>query len=193
MQVDLGGVGCDKCEVIAVVGVTVLVLIAAAVGSAMSVGPGVRQGSGCRRLVALIWMDSFDVGGHGVSVERVLVVKLGVFDHGVRDGVFVLADELTSMARARLFVGHGSHLFAAVGAFERDVDEMDRSSQQFVVVVVGVRGVFECYAVEEGEEHAGERVRADRGIDASCGEILREERREHGLIDAVSLGKSMLR
>jgi hypothetical protein len=76
---------------------------------------------------------------------------------------------------------------SAVGAFERDFDEMDRRRQHFVVVLLGVRGVLERNTVEEGEEHAGERVRADRGIDASFAEIPREERREHGLIDAVSL------
>jgi hypothetical protein len=170
-----------------VVGITALALIAAAEGLG-DVSPSPRaSGVGRRRLVPLVRMDSLEVGEHDVSVEPVMVVKSGVLDHGVRDGEFVLADELASTARARLFVGHGSHPFSAVGAFERDFDEMDRRRQHFVVVLLGVRGVLEGNTVEEGEEHAGERVRADRGIDASFAEIPREERREHGLIDAVSL------
>ena len=108
----------------------------------MSVLPRIVSGVGRRRLVPLMRMDSFEVGEHDVSVECVMVVKSGVLDHGVRDGVFVLADELASTARARLFVGHGSHPFSAVGAFERDVDEMDRCRQHFVVVLLGVRGVL---------------------------------------------------
>jgi hypothetical protein len=170
-----------------VVGLTALAVIAAGEGFG-EVSPSPHASAvGRHRLVALVRMDSFEVGEHDVSVERVMVVKSGVLDHGVRDSVFVLADELASTARARLFVGHGSHPFSAVGAFERDVDEMDRRRQHFVVVLLGVRGVLERNTVEEGEEHAGERVRADRGIDASFAEIPREELREHGLIDAVSL------
>jgi hypothetical protein len=154
----------------------------------MSVLPRVRQASGVgrRRFVPLVRMDSFEVGEHDVSVEHVMVVKSGVLDHGVRDGVFVLADELATTARARLFVGHGSHHCSA-WAFECDVDEMDRRRQHFVVVLLGVRSVLERNTVEEGDEHTGERVWADWGIDASLVEIPSEERREHGLIDAVSL------
>jgi hypothetical protein len=130
--------------------------------------------------------SAVEVGDHGVSVARLMVVKSRVLDHGVRDGVFVLADELASTARARLFVGHGSHPCPAVGVLERDFDEMDRRRQHVVVVLLGVRGVLERNTVEEDEEHAGKRVRADRQTDASFGVIPREECREHGLIDAVS-------
>lgn len=166
------------------VGITALALIADAEGLG-DVSPSPRaSGVGRRRLVR---MDSFEVGEQKCLGRACDVVTSGVLDHGVRDGVFVVAEELASTARARLFVGHGSRLFSAVGAFERDVDEMDRRRQHFVVVLLGVRGVLERNAVEEGEEHAGERVRADRGIDASFAEIPREERREHGLIDVVSL------
>jgi hypothetical protein len=130
-----------RSEVV-VVGITALALIADAEGLGdVSISPHV-SGVGRRRLVPLMRTDSFEVGEHDASVECVMVVKSGVLDHGVRDGVFVLADELATTARARLFVGHGSHPFSAVGAFERDVDEMDRRRQHFVVVLLGVRGVL---------------------------------------------------
>jgi hypothetical protein len=54
-------------------------------------------------------------------------LESGVLDHGIRDDVFVPADELASTARhVCLFVGCGSDTFSAVGAFERDFNEMDR-------------------------------------------------------------------
>jgi len=51
--------------------------------------------------------------------------RRGVLDHAA-DGVFLLADELASTPRSLLFVGRDLHAVVAVGAFERDVDEMDR-------------------------------------------------------------------
>jgi hypothetical protein len=95
-----------RSEVV-VVGITALALIADAEGLGdVSISPHV-SGVGRRRLVPLMRMDSFEVGEHDVSVECVMVVKSGVLDHGVRDGVYVLADELATTARAGLFVGHG--------------------------------------------------------------------------------------
>jgi len=92
--------GHETSEVVAVVGNTALALIADAEGLG-DVSPSQRaSGVGRRRLVPLVRMDSFEVGEHDVSVGRVMVVKSGVLDHGVRDGVFVLADELASTARA---------------------------------------------------------------------------------------------
>jgi hypothetical protein len=97
--------GRETSEVGAVVGITALALTADAEALG-DVSPSQHSsGVGWRRLVLLVRMDCFDVGEHDVSVERVMVVKSGVLDHGVRDGVFVVADELASAARARLLAG----------------------------------------------------------------------------------------
>jgi hypothetical protein len=59
-------------------------------------------------------MYILEVGENDVAIERVPVVDMGVLDDSVRDGVAVVADEVTTAARARQAVRHGSMTEAAM-------------------------------------------------------------------------------
>jgi hypothetical protein len=63
--------------------------------------------------ITLVWVNTFEMGEHHVSVKLVAMLDPSMLDHGVCDAVLVDTDEVAPAARARLLVRHRRHPMGA--------------------------------------------------------------------------------
>ena len=71
--------------------------------------PCARDNQTSALLVALMGMHAFQVREHDVGIQRVTMLGAGMLDHRARDGLLVVAVEVTTTPGAGQLERHDAH------------------------------------------------------------------------------------